>query len=176
MREELSNRSICHLPRYPRKKFWIGKPIARVVKKKTGEFSDKLTSLQRGLREFQGEGWGVHWGGSRSWGSALKEGTSFLLSSLASLLGLLVVFCFLLGISGREARQEINPVRVENGPVSLLGSRVILVLFLSPGKLLRDLEYKTGECPKGCSQFTSPEEYCPHRDSDSPAAPGEPVL
>ncbi|XP_025714293.1 tripartite motif-containing protein 26 [Callorhinus ursinus] len=41
--------------RYPRKKFWIGKPIARVVKKKTGEFSDKLTSLQRGLREFQGK-------------------------------------------------------------------------------------------------------------------------
>uniref|UniRef100_A0A8C2QYP4 Tripartite motif-containing protein 26 n=1 Tax=Capra hircus TaxID=9925 RepID=A0A8C2QYP4_CAPHI len=41
------------LNRYPRKKFWIGKPIARVVKKKTGEFSDKLQSLQRGLREFQ---------------------------------------------------------------------------------------------------------------------------
>uniref|UniRef100_A0A452S5F1 Tripartite motif containing 26 n=1 Tax=Ursus americanus TaxID=9643 RepID=A0A452S5F1_URSAM len=41
--------------RYPRKKFWIGKPIARVVKKKTGEFSDKLLSLQRGLREFQGK-------------------------------------------------------------------------------------------------------------------------
>ncbi|CAI9168659.1 unnamed protein product [Rangifer tarandus platyrhynchus] len=41
--------------RYPRKKFWIGKPIARVVKKKTGEFSDKLQSLQRGLREFQGK-------------------------------------------------------------------------------------------------------------------------
>ncbi|XP_057555111.1 tripartite motif-containing protein 26 isoform X2 [Hippopotamus amphibius kiboko] len=43
------------LNRYPRKKFWIGKPIARVVKKKTGEFSDKLLSLQRGLREFQGK-------------------------------------------------------------------------------------------------------------------------
>lgn len=43
------------LNRYPRKKFWIGKPIARVVKKKTGEFSDKLQSLQRGLREFQGK-------------------------------------------------------------------------------------------------------------------------
>uniref|UniRef100_A0A2K5UN64 RING-type E3 ubiquitin transferase n=1 Tax=Macaca fascicularis TaxID=9541 RepID=A0A2K5UN64_MACFA len=41
------------LNRYPRKKFWVGKPIARVVKKKTGEFSDKLLSLQRGLREFQ---------------------------------------------------------------------------------------------------------------------------
>uniref|UniRef100_A0A452E8Q3 Tripartite motif containing 26 n=1 Tax=Capra hircus TaxID=9925 RepID=A0A452E8Q3_CAPHI len=49
---------VCHLLRYPRKKFWIGKPIARVVKKKTGEFSDKLQSLQRGLREFQGKGWG----------------------------------------------------------------------------------------------------------------------
>lgn len=47
--------SMCHLPRYPRKKFWIGKPIARVLKKKTSEFSDKLLSLQRGLREFQGE-------------------------------------------------------------------------------------------------------------------------
>lgn len=58
MPEELSNRSVCHLSRYPRKKFWIGKPIARVVKKKTGEFSDKLLSLQRGLREFQGESWG----------------------------------------------------------------------------------------------------------------------
>lgn len=43
------------LNRYPRKKFWIGKPIARVVKKKTGEFSEKLQSLQRGLREFQGK-------------------------------------------------------------------------------------------------------------------------
>ncbi|KAI5939203.1 tripartite motif-containing protein 26 isoform X2 [Manis javanica] len=43
------------LNRYPRKKFWIGKPIARVVKKRTGEFSDKLMSLQRGLREFQGK-------------------------------------------------------------------------------------------------------------------------
>ncbi|XP_032197185.1 tripartite motif-containing protein 26 [Mustela erminea] len=41
--------------RYPRKKFWIGKPIARAVKKKTGEFSEKLQSLQRGLREFQGK-------------------------------------------------------------------------------------------------------------------------
>ncbi|CAK7318030.1 Tripartite motif-containing protein 26 [Vulpes lagopus] len=43
------------LNRYPRKKFWIGKPIARVLKKKTSEFSDKLLSLQRGLREFQGK-------------------------------------------------------------------------------------------------------------------------
>ncbi|TKC37302.1 tripartite motif-containing protein 26 [Monodon monoceros] len=43
------------LNRYPRKKFWIGKPIARVVKKRTGEFSDRLLSLQRGLREFQGK-------------------------------------------------------------------------------------------------------------------------
>ncbi|XP_012508425.1 PREDICTED: tripartite motif-containing protein 26 [Propithecus coquereli] len=46
---------VCHLLRYPRKKFWIGKPIARVVKKRTGEFSEKLLSLQRGLREFQGK-------------------------------------------------------------------------------------------------------------------------
>ncbi|XP_028334730.1 tripartite motif-containing protein 26 isoform X2 [Physeter macrocephalus] len=43
------------LNRYPRKKFWIGKPIARVVKKRTGEFSDRLLSLQRSLREFQGK-------------------------------------------------------------------------------------------------------------------------
>ncbi|KAM5324971.1 tripartite motif-containing protein 26 isoform 2-T4 [Glossophaga mutica] len=43
------------LNRYPRKKFWLGKPIARVVKKRTGEFSEKLLCLQRGLREFQGK-------------------------------------------------------------------------------------------------------------------------
>ncbi|KAF7487173.1 Hypothetical predicted protein [Marmota monax] len=42
--------------RYPRKKFWIGKPITHMVKRKTGEFSDKLLSLQRGLRQFQGKG------------------------------------------------------------------------------------------------------------------------
>lgn len=41
--------------RYPRKKFWIGKPIARVVKKRTCELTEKLQSLQRGLREFQGK-------------------------------------------------------------------------------------------------------------------------
>ncbi|XP_007532349.1 tripartite motif-containing protein 26 [Erinaceus europaeus] len=41
--------------RYQRKKFWIGKPIARVVKKRTCELTDKLQSLQRGLREFQGK-------------------------------------------------------------------------------------------------------------------------
>ncbi|KAM5263182.1 tripartite motif-containing protein 26 isoform 2-T2 [Ctenodactylus gundi] len=41
--------------RYPRKKFWTGKPIPHMVKRKTGEFSDKLLSLQRGLREFQGK-------------------------------------------------------------------------------------------------------------------------
>ncbi|XP_004648467.1 tripartite motif-containing protein 26 [Octodon degus] len=41
--------------RYPRKKFWLGKPIPHVVKRKTGEFSDKVLSLQRGLREFQGK-------------------------------------------------------------------------------------------------------------------------
>ncbi|XP_013365235.1 PREDICTED: tripartite motif-containing protein 26 [Chinchilla lanigera] len=41
--------------RYPRKKFWLGKPIPHMVKRKTGEFSDKVLSLQRGLREFQGK-------------------------------------------------------------------------------------------------------------------------
>lgn len=60
--------SLCHFPRYPRKKFWIGKPIARVVKKKTGEFSDKVLSLQRGLREFQGE----DWGGAQGWESSRR--------------------------------------------------------------------------------------------------------
>lgn len=95
-----------------------------------------------------------------------KEGTRSLLSSSASFLGLLVVFCFLVGISGREACREINPVQVENGSLSLLGSRVIRTLLSSPGKLLRDLEYKTGEHPKGCSQFTSHDEYRPHRDSE----------
>ncbi|XP_004694801.1 PREDICTED: tripartite motif-containing protein 26 [Condylura cristata] len=43
------------LSRYPRKKFWAGKPVSPVVKKKTGELSDKVLSLQRGLREFQGK-------------------------------------------------------------------------------------------------------------------------
>ncbi|XP_075388863.1 tripartite motif-containing protein 26 [Tenrec ecaudatus] len=43
------------LNRYPRKKFWTGKPIARLVKKQAEEFSDKVLSLQRGLREFQGK-------------------------------------------------------------------------------------------------------------------------
>ncbi|XP_054424980.1 tripartite motif-containing protein 26 isoform X2 [Pteronotus mesoamericanus] len=43
------------LNRYPRKKFWLGKPIARLVRKRTGEFSEKLLCLQRGLREFQGK-------------------------------------------------------------------------------------------------------------------------
>ncbi|XP_071067144.1 tripartite motif-containing protein 26-like isoform X1 [Dasypus novemcinctus] len=43
------------LSRYPRKKVWIGKPIAPVIKKRTSEFSDKLLSLQQGLREFQGK-------------------------------------------------------------------------------------------------------------------------
>lgn len=52
---ELMQDSRDFLNRYPRKKFWIGKPIARVVKKKTGEFSEKVLSLQRGLREFQGK-------------------------------------------------------------------------------------------------------------------------
>ncbi|XP_059966809.1 tripartite motif-containing protein 26 isoform X2 [Mesoplodon densirostris] len=52
---ELMQDTSDFLNRYPRKKFWIGKPIARVVKKRTGEFSDRLLSLQRGLREFQGK-------------------------------------------------------------------------------------------------------------------------
>ncbi|KAK2113324.1 Tripartite motif-containing protein 26 [Saguinus oedipus] len=52
---KLSEAFISSQNMYPRKKFWVGKPIARVVKKKTGEFSDKLLSLQRGLREFQGK-------------------------------------------------------------------------------------------------------------------------
>lgn len=66
---------VCHLLRYPRKKFWLGKPIARVVKKKTGEFSDKLLSLQRGLREFQGKGWGKPWGGGQEWDWHSEEGS-----------------------------------------------------------------------------------------------------
>lgn len=41
--------------RYPRKKFWIGKAIPHMVRRKAGEFSDKLLSLQRGLRQFQGK-------------------------------------------------------------------------------------------------------------------------
>ncbi|XP_021115837.1 tripartite motif-containing protein 26 isoform X1 [Heterocephalus glaber] len=44
-----------YVNRYPRKKFWLGKPIPHMVKRKTGEFSDKVLSLQRGLREFQGK-------------------------------------------------------------------------------------------------------------------------
>lgn len=52
---ELMKNTRDFLNRYPRKKFWLGKPIARVVKKRTGEFSDKLQCLQRGLREFQGK-------------------------------------------------------------------------------------------------------------------------
>ncbi|XP_074120968.1 tripartite motif-containing protein 26 [Sminthopsis crassicaudata] len=43
------------LTRYPRKKFWSGKPIAPAIRKRTGEFSDKLHSLRKGLREFQGK-------------------------------------------------------------------------------------------------------------------------
>lgn len=50
-----------------------------------------------------------------------------------------------------EPCHEINTVQVRNRFIGLLGLRVIAVLFFSPGKLLRDLEYKTGEYPKGCS-------------------------
>lgn len=46
-------------------------------------------------------------------------------------------------------------ITVRNRLLSLLSSRVIAVHFSSPGKLLRDLEYKTGEYPKGCSQTKS---------------------
>uniref|UniRef100_UPI002954974A tripartite motif-containing protein 26-like n=1 Tax=Panthera onca TaxID=9690 RepID=UPI002954974A len=73
---ELMQDSRDFLNRYPRKKFWIGKPIARVVKKKTGEFSEKVLSLQRGLREFQGEGQGGALGwesGREALGSGIRS-------------------------------------------------------------------------------------------------------
>ena len=35
-------------------------PIPHMVKRKAGEFSDKLLSLQRGLRQFQGKHWEKH--------------------------------------------------------------------------------------------------------------------
>ncbi|ELW47098.1 Tripartite motif-containing protein 26 [Tupaia chinensis] len=40
------------ISRYPRKKFWIEKPISSAIKKRAEEFSDKLLSLEKGLREF----------------------------------------------------------------------------------------------------------------------------
>ena len=44
--------------RYPRKKFWIEKPISPPIKKQTQEFSDKLLSLEKGLKGFHGKGRG----------------------------------------------------------------------------------------------------------------------
>ena len=68
-----------------------------------------------------------------------------------------------------EPCHEINTVQVRNRFIGLLGLRVIAVLFFSPGKLLRDLEYKTGEYPKGLFldlpqiKNTLPtESFCPH--------------
>ncbi|XP_006896289.1 PREDICTED: tripartite motif-containing protein 26-like [Elephantulus edwardii] len=43
------------ISKYPRKKFWIEKPISRTIKKRTEEFSDKLLSLEKGLRGFHGK-------------------------------------------------------------------------------------------------------------------------
>ncbi|XP_051711772.2 tripartite motif-containing protein 26 isoform X5 [Oryctolagus cuniculus] len=43
------------LSRYPRKKFWIEKPISPAIKKRAEEFSDKLASLEKGLRGFHGK-------------------------------------------------------------------------------------------------------------------------
>uniref|UniRef100_A0A8C6A764 Tripartite motif-containing protein 26-like n=1 Tax=Marmota marmota marmota TaxID=9994 RepID=A0A8C6A764_MARMA len=44
--------------RYPRKKFWIEKPISPAIKKRAEEFSDKILSLEKGLRGFHGNGMG----------------------------------------------------------------------------------------------------------------------
>ncbi|XP_008072693.1 tripartite motif-containing protein 26-like [Carlito syrichta] len=41
--------------RYPRKKFWIEKPISPAIKKRAEEFSDKVLSLEKGLRGFHGK-------------------------------------------------------------------------------------------------------------------------
>ncbi|XP_075388978.1 tripartite motif-containing protein 26-like [Tenrec ecaudatus] len=41
--------------KYPRKKYWIEKPISSAIKKRTEEFSDKLLSLEKGLRSFHGK-------------------------------------------------------------------------------------------------------------------------
>uniref|UniRef100_A0A8C9UX22 Tripartite motif-containing protein 26-like n=1 Tax=Spermophilus dauricus TaxID=99837 RepID=A0A8C9UX22_SPEDA len=43
---------------YPRKKFWIEKPISPAIKKRAEEFSDKIISLEKGLRGFHGNGMG----------------------------------------------------------------------------------------------------------------------
>ncbi|XDB63372.1 hypothetical protein AB1E18_016702 [Capra hircus] len=41
--------------RYPQKKFWIEKPINPAIRKRMEEFSDKLLSLEKGLRGFHGK-------------------------------------------------------------------------------------------------------------------------
>ncbi|XP_004717359.1 tripartite motif-containing protein 26-like [Echinops telfairi] len=41
--------------KYPRKKYWIEKPISPAIRKQTDEFSDKLVSLAKGLRGFHGK-------------------------------------------------------------------------------------------------------------------------
>ncbi|KAF7487171.1 Hypothetical predicted protein [Marmota monax] len=46
------------ISRYPRKKFWIEKPISPAIKKRAEEFSDKILSLEKGLRGFHGNGTG----------------------------------------------------------------------------------------------------------------------
>ena len=44
------------ISRYPRKKFWIEKPISPAIRKRIEEFSDKLLCLEKGLRGFHGKG------------------------------------------------------------------------------------------------------------------------
>ena len=44
------------ISRYPRKKFWIEKPISPAIRKQMEEFSDKLLCLEKGLRGFHGKG------------------------------------------------------------------------------------------------------------------------
>ena len=55
------------ISRYPQKKFWIEKPINPAIRKRMEEFSDKLLSLEKGLRGFHGKG-----------GSSEPRKTSFL--------------------------------------------------------------------------------------------------
>ncbi|XP_067608568.1 tripartite motif-containing protein 26-like [Pseudorca crassidens] len=40
------------ISKYPRKKFWIEKSTSPPIKKQTEEFSDKLLSLEKGLKGF----------------------------------------------------------------------------------------------------------------------------
>lgn len=108
---------LCLLLRYPRKKFWLGKPIPHMVKRKTGEFSDKVLSLQRGLREFQGKGL-----------QGVGTGCCALLSELPSQAPWSWV------VPGPDDVFSKDRLEGHHCPLS------------SPGKLLRDLEYKTGEC------------------------------